>query len=187
VSVFLTLIKDLLDPGRNWSEFSRKMISLLTFSLMAVVGTQTYLHFRMTVDDFVPVAERMDTRAKEGEQVKKLMDNMLHLHPEILSVWLYSWPDAANLDLVYNVGDPNNPLPTGHFWSTDMHDLGKLTLNVCTELNRRLDNTACSIFGAGDAWGLLVVVWDAEKRKPAGYGPYVAGIANRIAHLLYGK
>jgi len=185
VSVLLTLIKDLLNPGRNWGEFSRKIISLLVFSMIAVLGLHEYSHFRQSTDSFVPVAERMEKETDTAEKVKSLMNNMLQLHPEILSVWLYSWPDAANLDLVHHVGHPENPLPTGHFWSTDMHDLGKLTLNVCTELNRRLDNTACSIFGAGDSWGLLVVVWDPEKKKPPGYAPFVAGVANRIAHLLY--
>ena len=187
MSLIFTLIKDLLNPGRNWGEFSRKIISLLVFSMVAVLGVHEYYHFMEATDSFVPVAERMEKRKKRGEEVKELMNEMLRLHPEILSVWLYSWPDAANLDLVYHVGDPNDPMPTGHFWSSDMHDLGKLTLNICTELNRRLDNTACSIFGAGDAWGLLVVVWDAEKKKPPGYNPFVAGVASRISHLLYGN
>jgi hypothetical protein len=186
VKLILTLIEDLLNPGRNWGEFSRKMISLIVVSLVAFVAADVYWNFKETSDKFIPVSERMVTNKGASDEVKNLMQRMLFLHSEIRSIWLYSWPDAANLDVVHQVGDPTNPLPTGHFWSTDATDVGRLGLNICTKLNRDLDNTACSIFGLGDAWGVLVVVWDSDKPKPAGYEAFVASAASRITHLLYG-
>jgi hypothetical protein len=161
------------------------MISLLAVLLTSIVGLGVYQKFTTSSDDFIPVAELMETRKKAAIRVKDLMNRILFLHPEVTSVWLYSWPDAANLDLVHQVGDHKNPLPTGHLWQSDAPDIGKLTLNICTELNRKLKNTACSIIGQGDSWGLLVVVWDETRPRPDGYESFVAAMAARIAHLLY--
>lgn len=185
MTLLLTLIKDLLNPGRNWGEFTRKMISLLAFSTLIYAGAHEYYEWMERTDAFIPVAERIEERPKAKEEIKRIMSDMLHRHPQILSAWLYSWPDAANLDLVHRVGDPDDPIPTGHFWTTDAADVGRLSLNICTELQHRVHNTACAIVGAGDAWGLLVVVWDPDKPKPDGHWAFVAGIAGRISHLLY--
>ena len=185
MTLLLTLIKDLLNPGRNWGEFTRKIISLLAFSSVAMVGVHEYYHWVERTDKYIPVAERIDKRPQAKEEVKRIMSDLLYRHPQIRSVWIYSWPDSANLDVVHRVGDPVDPIPTGHFWTTDVVDIGKLTLNICTELQHGFPNTACSLVGAGDTWGLLVVVWHADQPKPDGHMALVAGIAGRISHLLY--
>jgi hypothetical protein len=161
------------------------MISLLAVLLTSIVGLGVYQKFTTTSDHYIPVAELMESNKQASQKVKDLMARILYLHPEVSSVWLYSWPDAANLDLVHQVGDHKNPLPTGHLWQSDAPDIGKLTLNICTELNRKLKNTACSIVSQGDSWGLLVVVWDETRPRPDGYESFVAAMAARIAHLLY--
>lgn len=187
MKLILELVEDLLNPGRDWGEFSRRMISIIVLSLVTFVGVDVYWNLKERSDPWVPVIELMETKPDKAEQVKRLMEKMLYLHSEIRSVWLYSWPDAANLDVVHQVGDPSNPIPTGHFWASDAHDVGKLGLDICTELRRNQHNTACAIIGNGDSWGLLVVVWDQGKPRPEGYKEFVASTASRISHLLYSE
>jgi hypothetical protein len=162
------------------------MISLIVLSLLAFVGIDVYWNIKERHDKFIPVAEIITTDPHAFEHVKTLMADMKSRHREIKSIWLYSWPDAANVDVVHQVGDTINPLPVGHFWTADAHDVGKLSMDVCTELNRNLRNTACSIIGNGDSWGVIVVVWDEEKPHPANHVGFVQSFARRISHLLYG-
>ena len=181
----LDIVADLIQPQRTWGEFSRKIISLLTLSLLAFVSFDLYWNFIERTDKFIPLHEIVETDPNAYNAVKELMAQVQQNHHEIQAVWLYSWPDAANIQHVHHVGASPDPLPVGHFWGADAHDVGKLTLDICTELNRTIKNTACAIVGAGDTWGLVVVIWSDEVKRPDGYQDLAASMAKRISYLLY--
>lgn len=187
VGKLITLVSDLLQPQKNWGCFTRKMISLLTLCGIGYIGTLTYLDIRYAYDEFIPVHEIVETDPHAFQAVKDLMARMQSLHHEIRGIWLYSWPDSSNVEVVHASGESRNPLPVGHFWENDHPEVGKLTMDICTELNRNLPNTACAVVGNNDAWGLVVVVWDDDKPRPPGHVQFVGSIADRISHLLYGK
>ena len=181
----LTIVSDLLQPQKNWGCFSRKMISPITLSLLAFLAFDVYWNFRTTTDKYRPVAELMVSKKNRAEEVRRTMEQLHQRHPAIKGIWLYSWPDAVNLDLVHKVGQGDDPIPTGTFHTEDAGDVGRLGMDICTQLNKLEDNTACTIFGEGDAWGIIVVIWDDTKEKPKNPYPLVDGLANRITHLLY--
>lgn len=181
----LTIISDLLQPQNDWGHFSRKMISLITISLIGFLAFDLYWNFREHSDRYIPVSELMESQKDKAKLVHQIMEDLHKSHEAIQGVWLYSWPDAANLNLVHRVGQGPDPIPTGNFHTEDAADVGRLGLDICTKLNRVEDNTACTIFGAGDAWGVLVVVWESGVKKPKGYVSLVDSVANRITYLLY--
>jgi hypothetical protein len=181
----ITLVDDLINPSKTWSAFTQKMISIVVVALAALVGVHIYSDFKASTDKFIPVSEMMRVKRGKAEQVKQAMTLVHSRTPEIKSIWLFSWPDAINLDLVHMVGKGANPLPTATFHIEDSADVGKLGMDICTELNRSYKNTACTIFGDGDAWGLIVVVWDETMKLPRNYENLVDSLANRITHLLY--
>ena len=181
----LEIVADLIQPQRTWGEFSRKIISLLTLSLLAFVAVAVYWNFIERTDKFIPLHEVVETDPHAFDAVKTLMATSQQNHHEIKAIWLYSWPDAANVQLVHSVGNSPDPLPVGHFWAPDANDVGKLTMDICTELNRNVKNTACAIVGSGDTWGLVVVVWDETKDRPDGYKDLAAAMAKRISFLIY--
>ena len=181
----LEIVADLLQPQKTWGEFSRKIISLLTLSLLAFVSLDVYWNFIERTDKFIPLHEVVETDPHAFSAVKELMAEVQQNHHEIQAIWLYSWPDAANVEKVHHVGNSPDPLPVGHFWAADAHDVGKLSMDICTELNRSVKNTACAIVGQGDSWGLVVIVWDGEKRRPDGFMDLAGTMARRISHLIY--
>lgn len=187
IKLILTIIEDLLRPERTWGEFSRRVISILVIGLTAWLGVDIYFNMKEYHDRFIPVAEMMAQKKSIAEEVKRLMQSLHDRNPEIKGIWLYSWPDAINLDLVHRVGQGDDPIPSGAFQREDAADVGRLGMDICTELNRQFKNTACTIFGEGDAWGVLVVVWEDGKKRPDGHINLVDALANRITHLLYYK
>ena len=187
ITTILTIIEDLLRPERTWGEFSRRVISILVIGLTSWLGVDIYYNLKEQHDKFIPVSELMVSKKGMAQEVKGLMQTFHDRNPEIKGVWLYSWPDAINLDVVHKTGKGEDPIPTGAFQREDAGDVGRLSMDICTELNRRYKNTACAIFGEGDAWGLLVVVWDDDMERPQGHVNLVDALANRITHLLYYK
>ena len=181
----LTILSDLLQPQKDWGCFSRKMISLITLSLIGFLVFDLYLNVREHSDKYIPVSELMETKKDRAAIVRQIMKDLHRSHAAVQGVWLYSWPDAANLNLVHHEGQGFDPIPTGNFHTEDAADVGRLGLDICTRLNRIEDNTACTIFGAGDAWGVLVVVWEPDVAKPDGHISLVDSVANRITYLLY--
>ena len=181
----LEIVADLLQPQKTWGEFSRRIISLLTLSLLAFVALDVYWNFIERTDKFIPLHEVVETDPHAFDAVKDLIRNMRREYPAIQAIWLYSWPDAANVQRIHSEGDSADPLPVGHFWNADSEDVGKLALDICTELNRNLKNTACSIFGHSDAWGLIVVVWKDDHERPGDHLDLIGSLAHRISFLIY--
>ncbi|AGF91072.1 hypothetical protein S-CBP2_0046 [Synechococcus phage S-CBP2] len=181
----LEIVVDLLQPQKTWGEFSRRTISLLTMSLLAFTAFDVYWNFIERTDKFIPLHEVVETDPHAFDAVKGLLRNLRQQYPAIQAIWLYSWPDAANVERIHVEGDSLDPLPVGHFWKADAHDVGKLSLRICTELNRNPKNTACAVYGQGDAWGLIVVVWQADHERPEDHADLVGSLAQRISHLIY--
>ena len=178
-------VTDLLNPGKNWGEFSRRMLSLVLVSSIGYIGYDLWCEFQEQHDKHIPVAEMIEHHPDEAETVRGMMETMIKAFHEIKGIWLYSWPDATTLDLVHHAGQGNDPIPAGSFHPNEAEDVGKLSMDICTVLNRKEKNTACTIFARGDAWGLIVVVWQEGFDPKSGAFSLVDAFANRITNLLY--
>ena len=157
----------------------------LVLSGLFFVGFTTYQEYQEDQTKPHTLEERIEKDPEAFSIVKTLMADTQRAYGSIDGIWLYSWPDAHTLDVMHSAGSTHDPLPLGHFWETDAHDVGKLSLRICTELNRSASNTACTVWGNDDAWGLLVVVWDPDERKPNHYKEMINALAQKIGHKLY--
>ena len=182
---FIKIVDHFITADKTWAGWTRKILSSLLLSGLLFVGFDTYVDYREGQTNLQTIIERIEADPEAFGEVKGIINDAHLAYDSIAGIWLYSWPDAHNLDTVHSTGARQNPLPLGHFWASDAHDVGKLTLRICTELNRTAKNTACSVWGNEDAWGLLVVVWDEEKPKPDHYEDIVNALAHKIGHLLY--
>ena len=175
----------LITTDDGWASWARKILTSLVLSGLFFVGFTTYQEYQEDQTNFHTLEERIEKDPEAFAAVKTLMADTHRAYESIDGIWLYSWPDARSLDVVHSAGTTHDPLPLGHFWTTDAHDVGKLTLRICTELNRNSPNTACAVWGNDDAWGLLVVVWDPEEQKPDHYKEMINALAHKIGHNLY--
>jgi hypothetical protein len=185
VNALLKVVDSLITTDNTWASWSRKILSSLVLSGLLFVGFKTYVEYQEGLTNLQTIEERIKADPDAFSDVKGIINDAHHAYESIAGIWLYSWPDAHTLDTVHSTGSRQNPLPLGHFWASDAYDVGKLTLRICTELNRTAKNTACSVWGNEDAWGILVVVWDEEKEKPDHYKDIVGALAHKIGHLLY--
>jgi hypothetical protein len=181
----LDVLHDVVHPDKNWGEFTRKALTLILLSLTTFIGFDLYYNFLERSDRFIPVSEMLSKSKSVSEQVKKLMEDFHAAYPQIKGIWLYSWPDSTSLNLMHKVGQGTDPIPAGAFHPDEAADVGKLSMDICTILDRKEPNTACTIFGAGDAWGLVVVVWDGTLPIPSGSMSLIDAFANKLTHILY--
>ena len=185
IDKLLDVVHDVLHPDKNWGEFTRKILTFVVVSMAAFIGFDVYYNILERTDRFIPVSEMLSKNKSVTEQVKKLMEDFHAAYPQIKGIWLYSWPDATSVNLMHKVGQGTDPIPAGAFHPDESADVGKLSMDICTMLDRREPNTACTIFGAGDAWGLIVVVWNGELPLPKGSMSLIDAFANKITHILY--
>ena len=185
VDLLNTLLKAFFVGQSTWASWSRKVISTVLLASLMFVGFETYVDYRKDLTNYQTLVERIKDDPYAFKEVKALMEQIDKAYPEIRSIWLYSWPDAHNLDVVHFVGHSENPIPLGHLWTTDSDDAGKLSMRICTELNRKAKNTACTVWGNDDAWGLLVVVWEDDAKRPNHHKEMISALAHRIGHKLY--
>ncbi len=179
----VNIVTDLLQPNKTWGAFTRKMLSLLAVASICYIGYDVFIEHKLRLDKFVPVSEMVVTRPDAFKRVKEYMENTHEAYHEIKGIWLYSWPDSSTLDLIHSVGQGSDPIPAGAFRAEDADQVGRLSLNLCTKLNVEVNNTTCSIYGNGDAWGILMVVWNDDK--PHNVHHTVKSLTHRIEHLLY--
>ena len=185
VDKLLDVLQDIVHPDKDWGAFTRKSLTLMLLCLTGLLGFDVYHRFLDRRDKFSPVSEMLSRSGSVADQVKKLMEDFHSAYPQIKGIWLYSWPDSTSLDLMHRVGQGTDPIPAGAFHPDEAHDVGKLSMDICTSLDRRETNTACSIFGGADAWGIIVVVWDGELPIPSGSISLIDAFANKLTHLLY--
>ena len=181
----IKFVDKLITTDDGWASWSRKIISSLVLSGLFFVGFTTYQEYQEDLTNLHTLEERIERDPEAFSAVKTLMADTERAYESINGIWLYSWPDAHTLDVMHSEGTTQDPLPLGHFWETDAHDVGKLSLRICTELNRSASNTACTVWGNDDAWGLLVVVWDPDERKPNHFKEMINALAHKIGHNLY--
>lgn len=182
---FIKIVDHFITADKTWAGWARKVLSSLLLSGLLFIGFNTYVEYQEGLTNLQTIEERIEADPEAFDEVKGVINDAHLAYDSISGIWLYSWPDAHTLDTVHSTGASHNPLPIGHFWASDAHDVGKLTLRICTELNRKAENTACAVWGNEDAWGLLVVVWDEEKCKPDHYKDIVNALAHKIGHLFY--
>lgn len=181
----IKIVDKLINTDNGWAAWSRKIMTSLVLSGLFFVGFTTYQEYQEDQTNFHTLEERIEKDPGAFSDVKTLMADTQRAYESIEGIWLYSWPDAHSLDVVHSAGTAHNPIPLGHFWTTDASDVGKLSLRICTELNRKSPNTACTVWGNGDAWGLLVVVWDPDTQKPNHFKEMINALAQKIGHKLY--
>ena len=185
IEVANTLIKALFKGNTTWASWSRNILSSLILSSLFFLGFKEWSHYQMSLSNLQTLEQRIKEDPGAFSEVKRLIKDTERAYTEIQSIWLYSWPDAHNLNLVYSAGRFENPLPVGHLWTTDASDVGKLSMRICTELTSAVKNTTCAVLGNDDAWGILVVVWKDETTRPNHYKELVDALAHRIGHKLY--
>ena len=183
---FIKLFRNVLAPEKNWGTFSRKVLGV---ALCASVGALGWNFYNTTTQ---PQSERpgaeviaeSDLREKE---VRELLETIKRADSEIVSVWLYSWPNARQIVPVMYVGDSLNPLPRGSFIPTDAEALGTFLFGECYELERSFRNITCPINGFEDSWGVVVVNYrEGTSRNHTDYQfQHIDSMAQRIGVMLY--
>ena len=180
---FIKLFRNVLSPESDWATFARKLIGLSIAGATAVIGLHYYTQFTLRDVGEPAVEVALDRSPTKQKQVRKLIETILRLHPNIESVWVYSWPDAANLVPIMYVGDSKNPLPSSVFSTRDAEHLGYFLFGECRELNRGFENLTCPINGFEDSWGVIVVVLDAPIDESTMYE--IEGLSRRVGLTIY--
>ena len=181
----LKLLFGYFDSKDSWAKWGRKVLSLFILTALTTFGLGRWQEYQATLVKYQDLEERIEQDPEAWDRVKGLIDVVLRRYPSIEGVWLYNWPTAHELHKVHHAGNGFDPIPLGHLWTTDADDVGKLVFDVCTELNREAKNTACTVWGNEDAWGLIVVVWEEGAERPPHYEQMVKTLAHKIGHQLY--
>lgn len=181
------ILKVVLTPESDWGKFSQKIIGVIVAAIVGVTIWNVFFNYRFVRHRFgeLSVGEVVESKPALRQVIRKILERIKSTNPDIISVWLYSWPDASQLMPVEYVGSSRNPIPLGSFREGDEYPVGAFVLRGCAEIERRANNLACSVNGFEDAWGVVVVVY------PDGYEPtendkrsiHVA--ARRMGLLLY--
>ena len=159
VQSLVELLKSVFKPESDWQHFARKIIGILLSAGLGTLLWTLYLDLHVNMGEF-SVAEVLSSDSIKRERVKDLLNDLENNNNRILSVWLYSWPDARNIVPVMYAGDSVDPLPLGVFRNTDQYPVGSYVLEQCTPLERRFPNHTCPISGFQDAWGVIVVRYE---------------------------
>ena len=176
-------VKNIISPEQNWSKFLMKIVGLSAISAIGLVGFKAYTESKV-VDDG---AEEAITVLFEEDPSKKLkveslLSGILNKNRDIISVWLYDWPDARNIVPIANFPRTSvDPIPTGYWMPGDEEVIGHFVLAQCTELpNRKFISRTCPVTGQTDAWGALVITYaDGPVDKIADV------TAKKISEMLY--
>ena len=179
----VSLFRNVLSPESDWQTFFRKLIGVTIAGATAVIGLNIYTQVTTGEYGEQTVEVILDRSTEKQKQVRKLMEMILRLDKSIISVWVYSWPDALSLVPIMYVGDSQNPLPAAVFDDRDSGALGPFLFGDCYRLNRSFNNHTCPINGFEDAWGVIVIVIDGEV-NPSTISE-IEGLANRIGLTLY--
>ncbi len=181
------LITSMVSPGKTWGCFFRKTLSTLLVASIGAYGFNTYQRLERSHWEDLP----LHTAVKAGnisDQVDSYLTKLIESDPSLLSVWLYSWPDARTLIPVNHAGEHNNPLPLGYFLQTDSRVIGELALQHCSCLDRPgLKLLACPIFVENDAWGMILFSHKMGTDRPDGYKYVYAALAHKLSNIIYHK
>ena len=179
------LIASMVSPGKTWGCFFRKTLSTILVASIGAYGFTTYQRMQRSHWEDLP----LHTAVTEGdieERVNKYLQLLVAADPSLLSVWLYSWPDARSLIAVAHAGNHSNPLPLGYFLRIDSDTVGELVMEACACLNRPCKKLlACPIIAENDAWGVVVFEHEIGTDRPTDYKTVYVALAHKLANLIY--
>lgn len=181
----LQIIEDALHPESTWGGFFRKTLSTLLVAGIGAYSFNVYQRMQQSHWEALP----LHTAVLENgikTRVNKYLQLLVEADESLLSVWLYSWPDARSLIPVAHAGDHMDPLPLGYLLRSDSPTIGELVVGQCDCLNRPGRKLlACPIMTSNDAWGMILFEHELDTERPENYrGIYVA-LAHKLANLIY--
>ncbi len=183
----IELITRLVNPGKTWGDFLQKIISVLLLTFLGVYAFNEYENKtnKSHWDDLpLHVAIKKDGRK---EEVQIYLNRLLAADKDLISVWVYSWPDARTLIPAANAGGHNDPVPLGYFRRTDSTLVGELVMEFCDCLNRPSQKLlACPIMAENDAWGVVVFEHKVNTDRPKKYKATYIALAHKLSHIIYG-
>ena len=179
----LNLFRDVSSPESDWGSFFRKIIGVAVASAVVSVGVNVYTQFTLRDKGEKPAEVVLDQSKGKRQSVRRIIETILGLDPNIKSVWVYGWPDALNLTPIMFVGDRTNPIPASVFDSRDRPALGYFLFDECAELDRPFYNLTCPINGFQDSWGVIVVSFEVEPSDSL--ISQIEGLTNRVGLILY--
>lgn len=151
------LIKVIVKPESDWSKFFQKIMLTLVAGGLGATIWNAYVSYQLQSSGETGVGTVIQRHPERGAEVRELIKAIKDSNRNILSVWVYSWPDARQLIPIMYVGDSYNPVPLGTFLPGDEHAVGAFVLGLCDDLERPFNNYSCPIAGFEDAWGVIVV------------------------------
>lgn len=181
------LISKMLTPEHNWGDFARKTLSTLLVASIGAYSFNTYQRLQRSHWEDLPLHTAIDEGTKL-DQVNSYLSSLIQSDSSLLSVWLYSWPNARSLIPVTHAGEHINPLPLGYFIDTDAQVIGELALQHCSCLKRPGKKLlACPIFVENDAWGMILFHHHIGTDRPEGYKHVYAALAHKLSNIIYHK
>lgn len=181
------ILKVVISPESDWGKFSQKIVGLVVTAILGVTIWNVFFNYRFVRHRFgeISVGEVVERKPALKQILRKILERIKSNNPEIVSVWLYSWPDASQLIPVEYVGSSRNPIPLGSFREGDEYPVGAFVLRGCAEIERPANNLSCSVNGFEDAWGVIVVVYPEEYEPTEDDRRSIQVAARRVGLLLY--
>ena len=183
---FIQLFRNVLAPEKNWGTFARKVLGVTLCVSIGAYGWKLYNSTTQPLSE-QPVSVVLAGSSVREREVRELLESIKRADNRIVSIWLYSWPDARQILPVMYVGDSLNPLPHGSFIPADAEALGTFLFGRCYQLNRSFSNVTCPINGFEDSWGVIVVHYsEGTSQEHINYQlQHIDAAAQRIGLMLY--
>ena len=183
------LLRNVFAPESDWSRFLRKVLGVCLAATLGAVGWSFIFlpyHTKTTETGEEPVSVVIEQYPAKEKAVRRILQLIKDLDPNIRSVWLYSWPDARQLNPVMYVGDSTQPIAGGSFHPGDETAMGTFLFGRCAEVPRPIQNHTCPVNGLEDSWGVVTVSYgNAEGEIPTQTKRSVSALVYRIGLILY--
>ena len=182
VDKILNLIEKLIVPEKTWGGFLRKSISTVLVASLSVCGYNLYRNHERSHWELLPLHTAIEQRSDIKPNVRLYIDTIVRTNPHVDGVWVYSWPDARNLLPVIHSGSSEDPIPLGYFLVEDYMEVGLMSMEQCTSLQRNSLLYACPIVAENDSWGVVVFVLNKDSINLIGE---MAALAHKISTIIY--
>jgi len=181
----IDLIDKFISPNKTWFNFLQKIFSTLLIASISAYAYHTYQSgFVRSPWDELPLHDAIEGDRKH--EVAKYLNRLIEADPELISVWVYSWPDARTLIPVVSAGSNKDPIPLGYFRRTDTLLVGELVMEQCDCLKRPNKKLlACPIVAENDTWGVIVFEHKVDNERPKKYKSIYIALAHKVAHIIY--
>ena len=183
------LLRNVFAPESDWSRFLRKVLGVCLAATLGAAGWSFIFlpHYTETEDWEQPVSVVIERDPDKGKAVSRILQLIMDLDPNIRGVWLYSWPDARQLNPVMYVGESVSPITGESFQPGDEAAMGTFLFGRCAEVPRAYANVTCPINGLEDSWGVVTVSYgrNPEGEIPTQTRRAVSALVYRIGLILY--